>query len=161
MSGYSPSAVKSEPNLTPILDMVFQLITFFMLVINFKSAELDLTLNLPIVGSAKPVPSGSEESPLVLNIRNVQGKANLALYGRLIPEDQIPGYLAAEAHASMMAARCTPNDLGNDGRGLPDVVVIRADERCPFRIVNYIMRICKDEGYRRFAMRSVRTSART
>ena len=38
---------KAEPNLTPILDMVFQLITFFMLVINFKSASLDLSLRLP------------------------------------------------------------------------------------------------------------------
>jgi len=44
MSGALPgSSVKSEPNLTPILDMVFQLITFFMLVINFKSAELDMS----------------------------------------------------------------------------------------------------------------------
>src|SRR5436190_1151310 len=44
----------TEPNLTPILDMVFQLITFFMLVINFKSASMDLSLRLPVVGSARP-----------------------------------------------------------------------------------------------------------
>ena len=55
--------VKAEPNLTPILDMVFQLITFFMLVINFKSAELDLTLNLPVVGSARPVVDHGGRSP--------------------------------------------------------------------------------------------------
>ena len=42
--------VKSEPNLTPMLDMVFQLITFFMLVINFKAAEIDQNLSLPVVG---------------------------------------------------------------------------------------------------------------
>jgi biopolymer transport protein ExbD len=40
MSGMS-HASNAEPNLTPILDMVFQLITFFMLVINFKSAAMD------------------------------------------------------------------------------------------------------------------------
>ena len=33
---------ENEPNLTPILDMVFQLITFFMLVINFKGAAMDM-----------------------------------------------------------------------------------------------------------------------
>ena len=54
MSGSVSNAAKAEPNLTPILDMVFQLITFFMLVINFKSAELDLSLKLPVVGSARP-----------------------------------------------------------------------------------------------------------
>ena len=45
----------AQPNLTPLLDMVFQLITFFMLVINFKDASLDLSLKLPVVGSARPV----------------------------------------------------------------------------------------------------------
>ena len=55
MSGQLSQEVKAEPNLTPILDMVFQLITFFMLVINFKSAEMDLSLKLPVVGSARPV----------------------------------------------------------------------------------------------------------
>ena len=42
MAGRLSQDVKAEPNLTPILDMVFQLITFFMLVINFKSAEIGL-----------------------------------------------------------------------------------------------------------------------
>ena len=46
---------EGAPNLTPILDMVFQLITFFMLVINFKAGQMDLSLKLPVVGSARPV----------------------------------------------------------------------------------------------------------
>ncbi len=70
MSGSVPGGgVKSEPNLTPILDMVFQLITFFMLVINFKSAELDLSLQLPVLGSAKPLPEGANLKLLVLNVQ--------------------------------------------------------------------------------------------
>ena len=60
MSGSVPGGgVKAEPNLTPILDMVFQLITFFMLVLNFKAAELDLSLQLPVITSAKPLPRGA------------------------------------------------------------------------------------------------------
>jgi biopolymer transport protein ExbD len=58
----------AEPNLTPILDMVFQLITFFMLVINFKAAELDLSLMLPVIGSAKPLPEGLDIKLVVLNV---------------------------------------------------------------------------------------------
>ena len=49
------SADTAEPNLTPMLDMVFQLVTFFMLVINFQAASLDMSLKLPVVGSARPV----------------------------------------------------------------------------------------------------------
>jgi biopolymer transport protein ExbD len=72
MSGSVPGGgPKAEPNLTPILDMVFQLITFFMLVINFKAAELDLTLQLPVIGSAKPLPPDAKMKLLVLNVQIV------------------------------------------------------------------------------------------
>jgi len=47
------AADNAEPNLTPMLDMVFQLVTFFMLVINFQAASLDMTLKLPVIGSAR------------------------------------------------------------------------------------------------------------
>ena len=71
MSGSVPGGgAKAEPNLTPILDMVFQLITFFMLVINFKAAELDLSLQLPVIGSAKPLPGDATNMKLlVLNVK--------------------------------------------------------------------------------------------
>jgi biopolymer transport protein ExbD len=50
--------------------MVFQLITFFMLVINFKAAELDLSLQLPVIGSAKPLPEDVRAKQLlVLNVQ--------------------------------------------------------------------------------------------
>jgi biopolymer transport protein ExbD len=71
MSGSVAGGSTVEPNLTPILDMVFQLITFFMLVVNFKSAELDLTLKLPVLGSAKPLPDGNKLNLIVLNVQIV------------------------------------------------------------------------------------------
>ncbi len=68
MSGSTPGGQKVEPNLTPILDMVFQLITFFMLVISFKAAELDQTLMLPVLGSARPL-DASDMKVIVLNVQ--------------------------------------------------------------------------------------------
>src|SRR4051812_35913930 len=59
---------RAEPNLTPLLDMVFQLITFFMLVINFKGASLDMSLKLPVLGSARPLDKHGKLEPLLLNI---------------------------------------------------------------------------------------------
>ena len=151
----SLSKAKAETNLTPILDMVFQLITFFMLVINFKSAELDLTLNLPVIGSARPVDSGGEAKLLILNIKDVNGKANISMYGRLIPEESIKHYLDGEAQVSLMAAKLTRADI-DAGRGeLKDTVVIRADDRTPFREVNKVVTVCQDEGYRSFALKAL------
>ena len=60
----------AEPNLTPLLDIVFQLITFFMLVINFASDNYDRASICPT--PARPgrwkTPSASSEDRLVLNI---------------------------------------------------------------------------------------------
>jgi|SRR3989304_4595237 len=139
---------KAEPNLVPILDVVFQLITFFMLVINFKSASLDLSLKLPVVGSARPVETGGREDLLILNITS-DGK--LIVYG--IAKD-IETYIAAEAQATLLWARRSNPDL-KPGDELPSTVVIRADEATPFKLLNRVIKACQDNGYRKFALKAL------
>ena len=93
MSGSVAGGDKLDPNLTPILDMVFQLITFFMLVINFKAAELDLSLKLPVLGSARPLPEGATTKILVLNVQTATKCPQcdaLATLTRLTDESTIP-----------------------------------------------------------------------
>jgi len=148
------SEVKAEPNLTPILDMVFQLITFFMLVINFKSLEMDLSLKLPVVGSARPVESGGQKDLLVLNIDNV---GTLKIYSR--PIDNIEGYIQREAQASMMAARLKQDDL-DAGEDLPTTIVIRADRATPFKMLNRVIKACQENGFRKFALKATDREAR-
>ena len=138
----------AEPNLVPMLDMVFQLITFFMLVINFKSAQLDLNLKLPVIGSARPVDTKGQEDLLVLNIDS-DGK--LSVYGT--PRD-IQGYIAAEAQASLLAARRTNPEL-KDGDDLPTTVVIRADRATPFRLLNRVIQACQEHGFRNFSLKAM------
>src|SRR5215510_9072161 len=118
MSASMSHSASAEPNLTPILDMVFQLITFFMLVINFKAASMDLDLKLPVVGSAQPVETGGKDDLLILNI-NSQGQ--LRVYGQLIPD--IASYIANEAQASMLLARKDHPQI-KAGDELPSTVVI-------------------------------------
>ena len=153
MSGSVSSNVKAEPNLTPILDMVFQLITFFMLVINFKSAELDLSLKLPVVGSARPVDSKGQKELLVLNIDDV---GTLKIYNR--PVANIDGYIQQEAQASRLAARLTPEDI-EAGEELPTTIVIRADRATPFKMLNRVIKACQDNGFRKFALKAINKEA--
>jgi biopolymer transport protein ExbD len=145
--------VKSEPNLTPILDMVFQLITFFMLVINFKSAELDLSLALPVVGSARPVETHGQRGLLVLNIDRT---GNLKIYGHTIKD--IEGYIAKEAGVERMAARIASDNPQVEPE-LPTTVVIRADRATSFKMLNRVIRACQDNGYRRFALKALNKEA--
>src|SRR5258708_7409860 len=109
----------AEPDLTPILDLVFQLITFFMLVINFNSASLDLSLNLPVIGSARPVDNQGQEKLLVLNI-DAQGR--LMVYGEA---KDVHRYIADESQSAILAAR-RENPKFKRGDELPTNVVVRA-----------------------------------
>ena len=141
------SEVKAEPNLTPILDMVFQLITFFMLVINFKSAALDLSLKLPVVGSARPVDSKGLNELLVLNI---DSSGNLNVYGQ--PRN-VENYIAAEAFTSRMAAKRKGG--WQEGDDLPTTIVIRADRSTAFKLINRVIKACQDNGFRKFALKAM------
>ena len=147
MSGSMSHAAKAEPNLTPMLDMVFQLITFFMLVINFKTASMDLNLQLPVVGSARPVEG--EDQLLILNINK---KGELRIYGVL--HKDIEAYIAMEAQADLMAARVKNPKLQPDEE-LPTTVVIRADKSTPFSKLNRVIGACQKRGYRKFAMKAM------
>jgi len=137
-----------EPDMTAMLDMVFQLITFFMLVINFKTASMDLDLKLPVVGSARPVETGGTKDILVLNINKL---GELRVFGYV--KDDIESYIAAEASASRLAVRRDNPDFA-DTDDLPSIVAIRADSATPFKLLNRVIKACQDNGYRNFSMKA-------
>lgn len=145
----SGSKSEGEADLTPMLDMVFQLITFFMLVINFKGAAMDLSLKLPVVGSARPLDSKGKEELLVLNIDR-QGQ--LKVYGE--PKQDVKGYIAEEARSFVESAKRKNRDF-QPGDALPTIVVIRADEATPFELLNKMIRTCQDQGFRDFALKAM------
>src|SRR4029079_7278707 len=91
------SGLSAEPNLTPILDMVFQLITFFMLVISFKTASMDPGVRLPVLGSARPMQKETERNFAVLNI---DASGALRVYGETCDLEK---YLTDEAVALRQA----------------------------------------------------------
>jgi biopolymer transport protein ExbD len=142
------SSETGEPNLTPILDMVFQLITFFMLVINFQAAAVDMSLKLPVVGSARPVDTHGVEELLVLNVTT---KGDVIVYGQpKNPEE----YLAKEARMAVMKLKNGGKKI-KLGDELPTMIVVRADQKTPFDLLNKVLTECQKNGYRKFALRAM------
>ncbi len=135
---------RAEPNLTPLLDMVFQLITFFMLVINFKGASLDLSLKLPVLGSARPLERHGNLEPLLLNIDSA---GQVKVQGKQVDVEQ---FITKEARflKNQLKILGTPIENGE----LPVPVIIRADRSAQFHLVNHILKICQDQGYRNFSL---------
>lgn len=67
-----------EADMTPMIDMTFQLIAFFMIVTNFDQTQADERVKLPADKLARP-PIVARENEIVLNvgfIRNEDGSVN-------------------------------------------------------------------------------------
>ena len=152
MSGMH-SADNAEPNLTPMLDMVFQLVTFFMLVINFQTASLDLSLKLPVIASARPPEKGAEDL-LVLNV-NKSGK--VMMFGK---EHDPVAFVKNEAHSARFKSELNGKKL-KKGEELPTLVVVRADLGTSFELLNKVLTECQNEGFRKFALRAMNRAEET
>jgi biopolymer transport protein ExbD len=135
------SSTRAEPNLVPILDMVFQLITFFMLVFNLKAQETDVNLKLPVIGSAEPVDTSGMGELLILNVSD-NGK--LIVQGS--EEKEIERYITNAAQGLARRANIDPKS----GQELPATVVIRADRSTSFHLLNRVIAACQQSGYRKF-----------
>lgn len=142
MSAHSSEG--GDPNLTPILDMVFQLITFFMLVINFKGASMDMSLKLPVLGSARPLEYVGKHEPLTLNIA---ADGRVQSYGQTV---DVEPYVTKEARLLKLQLSASNTPIENDE--LPVPVIIRADKTVNFATLNGIIRLCQNHGYRQFAL---------
>ncbi len=130
---------RCEPNLVPILDMVFQLITFFMLVINFKAVDVDKDLVLPVVGSASPAEQENQGDLLVLNIR---GDGNVKIRGAVIAS--MEGFLRTEAAAVTVLNKLQP------GAALPVTVILRVDKNVKFERLMEVVDACKANRFDKF-----------
>lgn len=151
MSASAVDGQKADPNLTPMLDMVFQLITFFMLVLNLRTAAVDPTIQLPRFGSAAPATSDNTDV-LVLNI-NAQGGLNVGGH---------PGDLAKLLEHEAQAARAKLTNAAAED-DLPTTVVLRADRATEFTQVNRVLMACQDVGFRNVSLKVIddRASAPT
>lgn len=79
------------PNLTPVIDVVFLLLIFFLVATRFDEQERELSIELPEVVEAQPLSATQE---IVINITR-EGKYKVAQ--REYSEEQL-GQLLAEAH---------------------------------------------------------------
>jgi biopolymer transport protein ExbD len=61
----------AEMDMTPMIDVTFQLITFFMMTINFVQAEQTQRVQLPHSEIAQPPPEASQEVFVTLHVDDV------------------------------------------------------------------------------------------
>ncbi len=152
MSGSMSSEVSAEPNLTPLLDVVFQLITFFMLVINFSNDNYDQRVKLPVAGSAQPVEDGQKsagEDRLVLNISK---QGHLLINGKDLPTEQAYAEIKRQATLIRYNLKAAGVKKSDD---LPTTIVLRADRDTEFTNLFGLITSCQAQGFRKFALKAM------
>src|SRR5947199_154969 len=151
MSASMSSETKAEPNLTPLLDVVFQLITFFMLVINFTNENYDQSVRLPVAGSARPVEGIQGEDRLVFNIDR-DGK--LIWNGQTLGTELAVREIQNQATLTRIGSSVGKTKL-KPGDPLPTTIVLRADRDTPFAQLFSIISACQAQGFQKFALKAM------
>jgi len=141
-------------NLTPLLDVVLQLITFFMMLIHFGTRLEGSTrvVKLPVAPAALP---GAD---LALDRLTVSVDDR----GRLLAAGKALEGAAAEAWWSEQAAlrRGGREALGAPADELPTVVIVRADRRASYGAVRRTLGSAQQRGFAHFSLVVLRSPER-
>jgi biopolymer transport protein ExbD len=138
-------SVSCEPDMTPMIDMTFQLIAFFMVLLNFGEGEQDQSIKLPISQLAKP-PEVATEAPIVLQLTE---RNTVLMGGDELPVSGLTAPLARE-RAALQSRQLNPSDA---------TVFIRADINAKTGVVQELIQQCQTSGFEKFALRA-KTEAR-
>ncbi|HIA20385.1 MAG TPA: biopolymer transporter ExbD [Planctomycetaceae bacterium] len=111
-------------NMTPLIDVVFLLLIFFLVATRFEQEDRELDVVLPSASEAKPMTVAPEE--LFVNIAK-DGK--IFVGGKVLSEEELLRLLEQTA----------VNRVGQS-------VIIRADERVQFSYVAMVMNLCNRAG---------------
>ena len=136
-----------EMNMTPMIDVVFLLIIFFMVITDMTQQDLE-DLTLPVAVKADPDKPDPKVKRPVVNI-NIDGTIKVKRELIHDPEQsdafkKLTEYLA-EASAKMQKEHF--NKEAGTGPMIPaDPLLIRADQNTPFKFVQKVMELCGKEG---------------
>jgi biopolymer transport protein ExbD len=117
-------------NMTPMIDVVFLLIIFFLVSSHMAKQEVELELNLPEAGSGQR-PDEDDIRRVVVNVLPEQDAApRIVVGGRQIAAEELGRLIGFESERSTGHLE----------------VRIRADRTVPYRMVEPIMVACAREG---------------
>lgn len=135
-----------EPNLTPLLDLVLQLLMFFLIVANFVVEQTNQDIKLPEATTAVPI---DKESKYVLPVNVDQdGKVVIATNSYLETEPQINRWMKDQYD---FAKRDKGEQVAKDM-----VVVVRGDGRTNFRAIYQVMKAARQVGFSNVQLRANR-----
>jgi biopolymer transport protein ExbD len=135
------------PNLTPLLDVVLQLITFFMMLIHFGSKLEGESQSIRLPTAPAALPGG--DLGLDRLVVSVDASGTLLAEGGSYDEASASAWWADQAR-NRRAGRATLGAGGDEE--LPTLVVVRADKEATYGAVRRQLAMAQDKGFARFTL---------
>lgn len=130
----------AEGDMTPMIDMTFQLIAFFMVLVNFSDVDQNQAIRLPLSELAKP-PDGPLTLPITLQVST---KGFVMLGGDRVTIDGLKPMLLREKQVM---------EASGDNFRLA-TIIIRGDRKAKTGEVQKVIRVCQETGFEKFALRA-------
>ena len=144
MASRRKSVGSVDIDMTPMIDVTFQLITFFIFTLNFSNAVQDDRVQLPLSQLAKPAESAADD-PITLQLwPDKDGMTKVIYNGEAIRLPDISGFLEQEKRVLI--------DAGKDPSAA--TLIVRGDGRVKTGEVQELIKICQDKGFERFVLRA-------
>ena len=140
-----------DPDMTPMIDIVFQLIAFFMIVTNFEQTQADERVVLPADDLARP-PLAPREDEWVINVGFIRDKAGNELGGPVIfypGEEPIP---VLQFGPKLELQRAVIESNGDDPK--KTTLVIRADQEVPTGEIQELIKLSQEYGFQLFGLKA-------
>lgn len=111
-------------DMTPIVDMMFLLLIFFLVATTFRQQEREMQIALPIAASAGPISTTLREL-----IVNVDAKGAIVVSGRAVSAEELSG-IVSQAVA----------------KNAQQKVTVRGDRAATYDRIVAVLDICKSAG---------------
>lgn len=133
--------VSAEGDMTSMIDMTFQLIAFFMILINFADDSANQDIKLPASRLAIP-PESPPEDPIVLQMDS---------FGQVLYSGD--GFTdMATIKSRLRVKQSVIRRLKLDPKDA--TVIIRADHRVATKYVRELLEMCQEMEFEKFAFRA-------
>ena len=147
------SPASASPNLTPLLDIVLQLITFFMMLVHFGSQLEGSTekVRLPLAPAALPGADLTLDRLMVV----LDAKGQLRVGGNSLDEAAASDWWAQQAKLRRSGLE-TLGKAGGITDDLPTIVVVRADRAASYGAVRRMLEVAQEKGFAHFSLVVIR-----
>jgi biopolymer transport protein ExbD len=157
---------EAEADLTPLLDLVLQLLMFFIMNVGFVSAQVTRDIVLPTSESARPLDKGDINLALYLNQKSL--KSREFFNNKLSPADQerlrnqdsvvltpgMPPMTLLECKAWLKDKYEDAQKAAKDGE-VKTVINFRPDAELEYNELMKLMNHCKAVGFKKMKVHAV------